>query len=60
MSVVVSVSFLPLVILKIILSNPISTFWVDVESHRAWFSVAKFPHVTILLLAFHVSLISDS
>eukprot|EP00975_Prorocentrum_lima_P040261 8455807-Prorocentrum_lima.AAC.1 len=32
------------------------TFWVDVESHKAWFSVAKLPHITILLFALQVLL----
>eukprot|EP00975_Prorocentrum_lima_P026210 5508706-Prorocentrum_lima.AAC.1 len=43
MSVVVNVSFLPLVLLNIILNSPTSTFPVDVESHEAWLAEAKLP-----------------
>eukprot|EP00975_Prorocentrum_lima_P048164 10074644-Prorocentrum_lima.AAC.1 len=53
MSVVVMVSTRPLVRLRIILSSPKSTFWVDVDSHSVSVSGAKLPHITILLFAFH-------
>eukprot|EP00975_Prorocentrum_lima_P046786 9780384-Prorocentrum_lima.AAC.1 len=57
---VVNVLFLPLVMLSIILSRPTSTFWVGVESHKAWFSDAKFPPITILLAAFQVLVVPVS
>eukprot|EP00975_Prorocentrum_lima_P014755 3129874-Prorocentrum_lima.AAC.1 len=54
MSVVVNVSLRPFVILSIILRIPISTLCVDVDSHKAWFSDATFPHMAIRLLSFQV------
>eukprot|EP00975_Prorocentrum_lima_P016224 3441461-Prorocentrum_lima.AAC.1 len=54
MSVVVNVSFLPLVMLSIILSRPMSTCCVYVESHKASFSDAEFPQITIRPVAFQV------
>eukprot|EP00975_Prorocentrum_lima_P000302 61981-Prorocentrum_lima.AAC.1 len=51
MSVVVMVSTRPLVRLRTILSNPMSTLCVEVESQSLSVSVAKFPHITILLFA---------
>eukprot|EP00975_Prorocentrum_lima_P012707 2691313-Prorocentrum_lima.AAC.1 len=60
MSVVVIVSLRLFVILSIILTGPISTLCVDVDSHKAWFSDAKFPHMTIRLLAFQVLIVPVS
>eukprot|EP00975_Prorocentrum_lima_P040837 8576993-Prorocentrum_lima.AAC.1 len=37
-----------------------STLCVDVDSHKAWFSDAKFPQVTILLLAFQALVVPAS
>eukprot|EP00975_Prorocentrum_lima_P051565 10798944-Prorocentrum_lima.AAC.1 len=54
MSAVVNVSSLPSVMLNIILSRPMSTLRVDVESQQAWLSYATFPQTTILLLGFQV------
>eukprot|EP00975_Prorocentrum_lima_P022966 4833051-Prorocentrum_lima.AAC.1 len=50
LSVAVNVLFFPLVMLNIILNKPISTFWVDVESHKAWSSVATLPSTTSSLI----------
>eukprot|EP00975_Prorocentrum_lima_P056212 11787868-Prorocentrum_lima.AAC.1 len=60
MPVVVNVSLRPSVILSIILRRPMSTLCVDVDSHKAWFSDAKFPRMTILLLALQVLAVPDS
>eukprot|EP00975_Prorocentrum_lima_P021573 4546874-Prorocentrum_lima.AAC.1 len=60
MSVVVNVSLRPFVILSIILRRPISTWCVDVDSRKAWFSDAKFPHMTIRLLGFQVLVVPVS
>eukprot|EP00975_Prorocentrum_lima_P062310 12884958-Prorocentrum_lima.AAC.1 len=37
-----------------------STLCVDVDSHKTWFSDAKFPEMTILLLAFQVLVVPVS
>eukprot|EP00975_Prorocentrum_lima_P022119 4655076-Prorocentrum_lima.AAC.1 len=49
-----------LVMLNIIRSSPMPALCVDVESHKAWFSVAKFLHITIMRLAFHVLVVPAS
>eukprot|EP00975_Prorocentrum_lima_P016408 3478016-Prorocentrum_lima.AAC.1 len=54
MSVVVNVSLRPFVKLNIILRRPISTLSVDVNIRKAWPYDAKYPHMTIRLLAFQV------
>eukprot|EP00975_Prorocentrum_lima_P042077 8845642-Prorocentrum_lima.AAC.1 len=59
MTVVANVSLRPLVILSSILRRPMSTLCVDVDSHKAWFPDAKFPHMTILLLAFQVLVVQS-
>eukprot|EP00975_Prorocentrum_lima_P034487 7249551-Prorocentrum_lima.AAC.1 len=54
MSVVVNVPLRPLVILSITLRRPMSTFCVDVDSHKAWLSDAQFPHMTFDFWPFEV------
>eukprot|EP00975_Prorocentrum_lima_P026436 5557058-Prorocentrum_lima.AAC.1 len=60
MSVVVKISMRPLVRLRTILSNPMLTFCVEVESQRLSVSVAKLPEITILLFAFQVFVVLPS
>eukprot|EP00975_Prorocentrum_lima_P019767 4159368-Prorocentrum_lima.AAC.1 len=60
MSVVVNVSFFPLLMLNMIRIRRMSTFWVDVKSHKALFSIANLPHSTIRILAFQVLFITAS
>eukprot|EP00975_Prorocentrum_lima_P010909 2318284-Prorocentrum_lima.AAC.1 len=60
MSVVVNVSSHPLVMLCIILSRPMTALCVNVQSHKAWFYDAKFPHITTRLLACQVLVVPGS